>query len=239
MNSANTVEKTNEKYLIVDIADDGSDKTIFNFFNGMESYRIEQFAQLQTDGIISQIREYAAQEKIPYSQIAVDAIGVGAGVASSPLLEGVVGYKSSFGPIRTDASIVALPNVHYTKDAPLTSEYRNLRSQCVFTLAKYVNEHNIACRVTDVRIKSAIIEELSNYQDASRGDGKRMATEKEDIKTAIGRSPDYSDTFIMRMYFVLKAKLLPHQSEHASQLFQKLDQQFNRNAHRQSLNSTK
>jgi hypothetical protein len=36
-----------------------------------------------------------------------------------------------------------------------------------------------------------IIEELSTYQDASVGDGKRMPTKKEDVKALIGRSPDH------------------------------------------------
>lgn len=235
----NTITKSKEKYLVVDIADDGSDKTIFTFWQGLEAYRIEQFSQLQTDGIVNQIREYAAEEKIPYSQIIVDAIGVGAGVASSPLLTGLVSFKSSYGALRTDHSPVLLPNVHYHKDAPLITEYANLRSQCVFTLAQKVNDHEMAVKIQDVRIKDAIIEELSNYQDASKGDGKRMATQKDDIKIAIGRSPDISDTLIMRMYFVLKEKLLPMQSAEQAVFIDKIRNQFNQNENRQVMNDTR
>lgn len=235
---SNTITKSSEKYLTVDIADDGSDKTVFNFWHGLESYRIDQYAQLQTDGIISQIRESAAQEKVPYSQIAVDAIGVGAGVASSPLLTGVVGFKSSYAPLRTEKDIVRLPNVHYAGHAPLVSEYRNLRSQCVFTLAQKVNDHLIAVKTEDGRVKSAIIEELSAYQDASVGDGKRMATMKEDVKESIGHSPDITDTLVMRMYFELRSKLSP-QSEEQALVASKIDEQFNRTAVRARYNSTK
>lgn len=225
----NTITKSPENYLTVDIADDGSDKTIFTFWHGLEAYRIEQYAGLQTDGIISTIREGAAQERVPYTQIAVDAIGVGAGVASSPLLTGIIGFKSSFSPLRTEKSIVHLPNVHYRNEAPLTSEYRNLRSQCIFTLARLVNNHEIAIRTEDVRIKSYIIEELSNYQDASQGDGKLMATMKDDIKAVIGRSPDLSDTLIMRMYFELVKKLSPYQSEDLAMVNDALLAQFSKN----------
>src|SRR3990167_1718714 len=179
---SNTITKSQEKYLIADIADDGSDKTIFSFWQGLELYRIEQFERLNTEGIIDQIREYAAQERIPYSQIAVDAIGVGAGVASSSLLDGIVGFKSSYQAFKTDQSIVHLPNVHYLKDAPLTTEYQNLRSQCVFTLADLTNNHKIAIKVQDVRIKEKIIEELALYQEVGKGDGKRAATSTDDIK---------------------------------------------------------
>ncbi len=234
----NTVDKTNSKYLTVDVADDGSDKTIFTFWNGLEAYKIDIYAQLQTDGIINQIRESASQERVPYSQIAVDAIGVGAGVASSPMLNGIVGFKSSYSALKTEENIVRLPNVHYTNDVPLVSEFKNLRSQCIFTFAGLVNERKVAIKTEDVKIKSHIIEELSTYQDASKGDGKRMATQKEDVKELLGRSPDLSDTLFMRMYFELKEKFLPT-SEEESKIIRKMKEQFNRNEFRQRLNSTK
>lgn len=235
----NTITKSSEKYLIVDVADDGMDSSVFSFWEGLECYRIEQFERLNTETIISKIREYAASDRIPYSQIAVDAIGVGAGVASSSLLDGITGYKSSLSAIKTDVDPVRLPNVHYTKDAPLTTEYRNLRSQCIFELARHVNDHNIAAKIEDVRIKEAIIEELATYQDASSGDGKRMATMKKDVKELIGRSPDLSDTFIMRMYFVIKEKLLPYQSEQAARVYDELQNQFNKNERNQANNSSR
>lgn len=235
----NTITKSPEKYLIVDIADDGSDKTVFSFWEGLEIYRIEQFSRLNTEGIINQIREYQSQERIPMSQTLVDAIGVGAAVASSSLLDGIIGYKSSFGAIRTDEDPTRLPNVHYTKEAKLTSEYANLRAQCVFTLASIVNEHKVAVKISDVRIREAIIEELALYQDASKGDGKRMPTMKEDIKALLGRSPDLSDTLIMRMYFVVRQKLIPGQSEDAKVRAARVARQFNTDNAFREQNSTK
>lgn len=235
----NTIEKSDERYLTVDIADDGSDKTIFTPWHGLEAHDIQLYSQLQTDGIISQIRETDAKERIPYSHTAVDAIGVGAGVASSPLLTGVIGFKSSYSAIRTTLDPTRLPNVHYLKDAPLTTEYRNLRSQCIFTLADLVNNHKMAVRTTDERIKSQIIEELSNYQDVSAGDGKRMATQKEDVKEIIGRSPDISDTLIMRMYFVIRQNLSPHTSEEDARIKDRLDSQFAARERQQGANSTR
>lgn len=236
---SNTITKTNEKYLVVDIADDGSDKTIFAFWRDLELYRIEQFEQLNTESIINHIREYASESQIPYSQIAVDAIGVGAGVASSSLLSGIIGYKSSFQAFKIDRDMVKLPNVHYTKEAPRFTEYRNLRSQCVFTLADLVNNHKIAVKIEDHRIKEKIIEELSHYQDASQGDGKRMATPKEDIKEIIGHSPDISDTMLMRMYFSLKEKLAPQTSEETQVITNKIKNQFDSAFNRQHLSSTR
>jgi len=153
-------------------------------------------------------------------------------------LDGIIGFKSSYSPIKTDIDIVRLPNVSYTKDAPLTSDYKNLRSQCIFTLAGLVNNHGIASRVTGEQ-KENVIEELSAYQDASPGDGKRMATQKEDVKASIGRSPDESDCFIMRMYFVIMGKMMPQQSEQKSRVINTQRNQFARNENRVRLNSAK
>lgn len=237
---SNTVTKTGSKYLIVDIADDGSDKTIFSFWEDLEEYRREEFERLNTESIIAKIREYASAERIPYSHIAVDAIGVGAGVASSSFLDGIIGYKSSYQAIKTDTDIVRLPNVSYLSSplVPLVSDYKNLRSQCIFTLADLVNNHKLASRVTGKQ-KEVIIEELATYQEASKGDGKRMATPKEEVKEAIGRSPDASDCYIMRMYFQVMAKMLPEQSEERSKIIIQQKNQFALNNAQRELNSTK
>jgi hypothetical protein len=234
---SNSITKVADKYLIIDVADDGTDKTKFSFWEGLEEYKRESFERLNTEGIIAKTREYQVSDKIPMSNTLVDAIGVGAGVASSSLLDGIVGFKSSYAPIRTDRSPVQLPNVHYSKTASLVSEYRNLRSQCIFTLADLVNNHKVASTVTSTD-KENIIAELPVYQDVSIGDGKRMATSKDDVKALIGRSPDDSDTWIMRMYFVIREHMLPGQSEDAARVAEALNRQFTANRDRQAAGST-
>jgi len=225
----NTIVKTPSKYLIVDVADDGTDKTKFSFWEGLEEYRRETFSRLNTEGIIEKIREYAAQEQIPYSHIAVDAIGVGAGVASSSLLDGIIGYKSSYSPIKTDQDIVRVPGMSYLPKSPvLTSDYANLRSQCVFILADHINNHKMSSKVMG-EDRERIIEELSYYQDISKGDTKRLATKKGTVKEALGRSPDDSDTWVMRMYFTIRESMTPGQSPERQNLMSKQMTQFARN----------
>lgn len=223
----NSVDK-GEKYLTIDIADDGSDKTIFSFWEGLEEYKREEYERLNTEGIVNRIREVAHEDQIPYSHIAVDAIGVGAGVASHSLLNGIIGFKGSYVPFKTDDDIVKLPNVGHLSTIRKVSDYRNLRSQCVFILADLVNSHKIASRVTG-RLREKIIEELSVYQDVSKGDGKRMATQSEDIKTIIGRSPDHASTWIIRMYWQLLTNVLPEQDEMSSQVIMRQKLQFQTN----------
>lgn len=235
---SNTVDNGG-KYLIVDIADDGSDKTIFSFWDGLEEYKRDAYERLNTENIIVKIREYTALDRIPYSHVAVDAVGVGAGVASSSMLDGIIGFKGSYGAIKTDANIVRLPNVGYLNNAAaLTSDYKNLRSQCIFTLADFVNNHKVASRV-EGRFKEYIIEELSTYQDTSKGDGKRMAMSKDEVKQIIGRSPDHSDTWQMRMYFEIMKKVVPDKGIEDNRVLEKQLNQFNINQNNFLNNSNK
>ena len=215
---SNTIVNTNDKYLIVDVSDDGSDKTVFSLWQGLEEYERKEFSGMNTESIIMEIKETASLHRIPYSHIAVDAIGVGSAVASSSQLDGIIGFKSSYSAIKTDRDIINLKPVSGHLKSPigeipkLVSGYKNLRSQCVFKLSEMVNGHKIASKVTG-QFKENIIEELPLYQDVSKGDGKIMATQKEEVKKALGRSPDHSDTWIMRMYFLIADKIVSESKE--------------------------
>lgn len=234
----NTIPKKMEKYLSIDVSGDGDDKVVFSFWEGLEEYRREEFAGMNHESLVAQIRDYAATDQIPYSHIIIDAIGIGENIPKSPLLDGVIGFKSSFGAIKTDMDIVLLPNAGHTKNHRMTSDYKNLRVQCIFTLADLVNTHKIASRV-DGQFKENIIEELQAYQDASKGDGKRFATSKEDVKEMINRSPDHSDTWMMRMYFEVMGRMQPEQSEQAAMRRQKMLDQMTRNRGNTSSNSAR
>lgn len=235
---SNTVDRTDKKYLIVDIAGDGSDRCVFSFWQGLVEYKRKSFDRLNASSVREQIREEAKAERIPFSHIIVDAVGVGEHLPHDPLLDGIIGFKSSYAAIKTDLDIVRLPNVKYTETAKLTTDYANLRSQCVFTLADLVNNHKIASEVSG-DAKEKILEELPLYQDASKGDGKRMATPKEQVKEILGRSPDDSDTWIMRMFFVIRDRITPGQSEERTRLMQQMKNNFARNRNNQSSNSAK
>ena len=235
---SNTVERTNQRYLIIDVAGDGSDAIIFSFWDGLVEYKRRRYERLNSSSIREQIREDAGAEKIPFSHILVDAVGVGEHLPHDPLLDGIIGYKSSYAPIKTDENIVQLPNQNYTKEAQLTSDYKNLRVQCIFILADLVNNHKIASDV-DGQGKEKILEELPCYQDDSKGDGKRFCTPKEDVKEMIGRSPDDSDTWIMRMYFVIMERLSPFQNEEVAKLVDQMQTNFVRTRRSQAQNSTK
>lgn len=234
---SNTIEKDNQKYLIVDVAGEGADKTKFSRWEGLEEVERETFSGLTTEEIIHKIRDYCALYQIPLSHVAVDSIGIGEGIASSSLLRGIVGFKSSYSAIKTDKTIVQLANVHYVKEPPLISDYTNLRSQCIFKLAHLVYNHEIASKVTG-QLMENILEELPLYQDISLDTQKRQATSKEDIKKLLGRSPDDSDTWIMRMYFEIVKTVSPNTEEVQHAVQEQLNN-FRRNISNYRSGSTK
>ena len=240
----NTIDKSDRKYLIVDIAGEGQDTTVFSVWRGLEEYRREiEYGVSQTENIIQRIREICAEERIPYSQVAVDAIGVGKGVADSSLLRGVVGFKSSYAPIKTDKDIITLPShvgrVTKSPTEKYTTDFLNLRCQCTFYLADLINSHKMVSRIVDEVNIEEILEELRMYKDITVGDQKRRCTAKEDISDALGRSPDQSDTWVMRMYFEIKNEMLPGVSEHSMRAKKRQEESFQRNMSNQKLDSTR
>lgn len=237
---SNTIKKEGKKYLTIDVggsSEDG-DATKFSYWEDLEEGWRETYVGLTTELIVEKVRDYAKQYQIPYSQIAVDAIGIGEGVATSSLLTGIVPFKSSYGAIKTDQSIITLPNVHYVKNAPLVTDFANLRSQCLFTLSDLVMNHKIASRVSGDE-RESILNELPMYQDITKDGDKRTATGKDDVKVLLGHSPDDSDTWIMRMYFEVIKKMLPHQSEDRAKVYHEMQNNRLRNRNNQSANSTK
>ena len=66
-----------------------------------------------------------------------------------------------------------------------------------------------------------------------------MATQTEDIKAIIGRSPDNASTWLMRMYFVVMNKVNPGQSEARTEVVNKMINQFKRNLNNMDARSNK
>lgn len=82
--------------MVVDVARYGRDKTVFNFFDGLESYTRISFSEQGTDKTIHQIRDFARDEQLPYSHILIDEDGVGGGVVDQlTSVKGLMGGVNS------------------------------------------------------------------------------------------------------------------------------------------------
>ena len=123
---------------------------------------------------------------MPISQVIADEDGVGGGVVD---ILGCKGFVNGSKPIEENNTIV---------------QYQNLKSQCYFHLANKINANEIYIQATESQ-KEFITQELEQVKRNNVDkDGKLSVLPKEKIKELLGRSPDYADALMMRMYFTLQ-----------------------------------
>lgn len=197
----NTVPKSDKKYLIVDVARFGNDSTTFNFWMGFRHYKTIKKQKRSIPETIQDVKQYAIDEKISYSNIIIDEDGVGGGVVDG--LFGVRGFVANSSPLPTATEIRVKEKKIENEFVPKVN-FKNLKSQCGWKLAEMINEREIATDCNNIR--EEIIDDLTALlkQKDADSDGKLQLKPKDEVKEEIGRSPDVGDPFIMRMWFVLR-----------------------------------
>jgi hypothetical protein len=197
---SNTPTKDNQKYLIVDVARFGKDATTLSFWRSMELYKIEKFHLQDTQNTIQKIKDYAATEQIPFSNILIDEDGIGGAVVDG--LKGTRGFIANSRPLPTSSEIRGRLSKIESHLIPKTN-YQNLKAQCAFKLAELITEHKIAFKVPEYR--EVIMEELTALlkQRNKDDDGKLQIIPKDEVKASIGHSPDIGDPIIYRAWFEL------------------------------------
>lgn len=234
---SNTIIKDGQKYLVVDVARLGKDMTVFSFWDGLELYKIETFNKQATNITIEKIRDYAAVEKIPYSNIIIDEDGVGGGVVDG--LFGVRGFVANSLPLPARNQIRGRISKIENNLIP-KSNFGNLKSQCAFKLAELINERKICFNIPDYR--EIIISELTSLlrQKEIDNDRKLQIISKNDVKEDLGKSPDIGDTIIYRVWFELKKEALDF-NDNDDKIYEIQERLFtkNKNNFRIKINSTK
>lgn len=173
-----------KKYITCDAARFGSDRAVIFVWDGLILIDYYILDISKTTEISSKIKEFQKKYTVPNRHTLVDSDGVGGGVVDEVGCVGFINNSSAFK----------------IKD---NSNYDNLKSQCGFKLADVVNESllSIECDLPE-KIKEQIIEEFEQLKRDDVDDNKKKRLIKKDlIKSNIGRSPDFLDTFLMRMYF--------------------------------------
>lgn len=170
------------RYIICDVARYGNDRTVITIWKGWECVAVYIYKNTSTVTVAKLILKYQKQYDVKSSNILVDEDGIGGGVKDQ--LYGVKGFIANSKPFGKN------------------SNYRNLKAQCAFTLADYVNKRKMSVRITNPDMRAGLVEELEQIKakDIDK-DGKLQIIPKEDVKANIGRSPDIGDCLIMRMYF--------------------------------------
>lgn len=180
-----------EKYITCDVARFGNDKTVIGLWSGFRASLFE-FKHLSVKDTADKITEFRMANNVPLSNIIADEDGVGGGVVDILRCKGFVNNSTP------------LPN---PKDFQKMN-YANLKSQCYYMLAEYINRNEFFVQVQNNEIKDRLTEELEQVKQHNMDkDGKKQVVPKDKVKEIIGRSPDLSDTLMMRMYFELAPKL--------------------------------
>lgn len=191
-----------KRFLINDIARFGGDKIVLGEFRGWTLVGLTVDTYQDIDTTKDKIKRVATDRMIPFFQIISDEDGVGGGVIDG--LRGTKGFVGNASP-----SLI----VDSFSGRTIKANFSNLRSQCYFRLAEAVNTHTIAVKLeyfnsniigfTQDEALAQIEEELDAIKavDMSGQNTKQAIIPKSEIKEALGRSPDFADIFMMRMFF--------------------------------------
>lgn len=183
------ISQDSTMYLTADIARFGSDLCVIGVWRGWELIEIYTLSTSATTDIQALINSLRMKYNIPKGNCIADEDGVGGGVVDNT---GIVGFKNNAVPISENG-----------KD----TNYRNLQTQCLYKIAERINVNGmyISAELSE-RTKEKIIEELEQIKSDNK-DGQRLSViNKDTVKQAIGRSPDYRDMLLMREYFELRPK---------------------------------
>lgn len=187
-------------YITVDVARKGQDTTVIGLWSGF-GVKLYQYSHLLTTEVTKKVKQLQEKYLISASNVIVDEDGLGGGVVDQLMCKGFVNNSRP------------LPNPDNpqtdTKGTIIVENFDNLRSQCYFRLADRVNKGHLFIDCDEPEMTEKIVEELEWVKQKDiDSDKKKGVIPKELIKEAIGRSPDFSDTLMMREYFELKPKFV-------------------------------
>lgn len=173
-----------DNYLSTDLAMKGRDRWIAASWKGL-------VAKIDIDETYSKSKEMEVRlkalmirKRIPRSHTVADSDGLGAYLGGY-----IEGIKEFHGGSR------ALNNLMYF----------NLKTECAFKLAELINKREIRVICTDeqaeiLKQELGVLRQINLNVDTAP---KRIIS-KEDMKGLLGWSPDYLDTLLMRMIYLLK-----------------------------------
>ena len=180
---SNVPQGTDKKYISVDVARFGSDRSVAIVWNGLVVLEVLIYTKLSTTELSSEIRELIAKYGVHPNNVIVDSDGVGGGVADQ--IRGT-NFVNNSRPLHEQ-------------------NFSNLKSQCYVKLSELFKEGKISLNIMDPATIDELTQELLavKLKDVDK-DNKVQVQSKDDMKKILGKSPDLSDALMMRMYFEIK-----------------------------------
>lgn len=181
----NDFVETGTMYLTADVAMMGADAFVIMAWSGLRVLEIKSIAKSDGKEVIDALTEMKNKYQVPQSNIIYDADGVG-------------NFISGF--------LKGAREFHNNGRAEKGENYKNLKTQCYFKLADYINKGQIF--VEDKKYREKLIEELEVVRRKPTDPTQPLQIiSKEDTKQLLGRSPDYSDAMMLRMQVEVVPKL--------------------------------
>jgi phage terminase large subunit len=192
---SNTHVPEGDKYITADIARLGGDRIVIIEWNGFRG-KVKAYKRQLLDVTTTFIHAAMQRNQTGRSNTLIDSDGMGGGP---------VDFLKAVGFVN-NARALPSPTAPFNDKGERESEnFDNLKSQCYFKLAEMVNKNEIYLECENEEQQNLITEELEQVkQKKLDSDMKKGVLPKDKVKEAIGRSPDFSDTLMMRMYFTLK-----------------------------------
>jgi phage terminase large subunit len=170
-----------QKYIVADVARLGSDKFVIGIWDGWR-VKIRTYEKKRITESYEFIKQIKQDERVGLKNIIVDEDGVGGGLVDLLKCNGFVNNSKCLNG----------------------ENYENLQAQCAYKLAERINDEKIFIDCEDTQIRDEIIEELEQLKQKNiDGEGRKGIMDKETVKKLIGRSPDFRDMLLMRMWFDL------------------------------------
>lgn len=185
------IKRNGERFLTADIAYEGSDKFVIGVWDGLVLIKIIAIDKIDETLVSKKIHELRIEYSVPLKNVVYDADGLKTFVresANSGHLNGAVEFHNGASPVRVDGR---------------AENFFNLKAQCYFYLAELTKKSKIF--IEEKQYRKQIIEELEQICKLPLTDDGKIRLEKKDaIKERLGRSPDFADMLMMRMWFELK-----------------------------------
>jgi hypothetical protein len=172
-----------KKYLSVDVARFGSDRSVVVVWTGLVALEVKVYTKLSTTELSTEITDIMRMYGIHPTNVIVDSDGVGGGVADQ----------------------IRGTNFVNNSKALQEQNFINLKSQCYVKLSELFKEGKISINIMEPSVVDELTQELLavKLKDIDK-DNKVAVMSKDEMKKILGKSPDLSDAFMMRMYYEIK-----------------------------------
>jgi hypothetical protein len=173
-------ESKGDKYISADIARLGKDRTVICVWHGLHLIEIHELRKQPITTVVTTIRQLCDRHSVRLTNVICDEDGVGGGVVDSLKCRGFLNGGRAKQP----------------------DKFSNQKAECYFKLAELIEQNKLVFKVD--RFRDVIVQELDMIRRRTpEADGKLAVISKDEIARMHGKSPDYADAIMMRMYFEL------------------------------------